>query len=149
MLHYTIDIIINRPKEQVFNYMTQLDNGDQLMDEVVASKNITGGPVGLGTRMTERVKFGPMGEELTWEITAFEANRLCTFETDGSFGRTKVSYLLEPAQGGTRVAAEVTIEIRGLFRLAQPVIQFSHMGNRKRYLAAIKKNLENDQGGAD
>ena len=100
MLFYKTAVAINRPKEQVFSYMTQLENGDQLMDEVLASKNITEGAVGLGTQMAERVKWGPAREDLIWEITAFEANRLCTFEADTSFGRTQVSYLFESNEGG-------------------------------------------------
>lgn len=148
MLFYKIAVAINRPADQVFKYMTQLDDAHELMDEVVATKNITGGPVGLGTQMTERVKWGPFGEDLIWEITAFESNRLCTFEADTSFGRTQVSYLFEASEGVTRVAAEVRIQLKGVYRLAQPAIRFSHMSNRKRYLATIKRNLESELGGS-
>ena len=64
--------------------MTALDDIDQLMDEVVDSQKVTDGPVGLGTRMTESVKQGPAREDIIWEITAFEVNRLCTFEANTS-----------------------------------------------------------------
>lgn len=144
MLHYKIDIIINRPVDQVFQFMTALDDIDQLMDEVVDSQKVTAGPVGLGTRMTESVKQGPAREDIIWEITAFEVNRLCTFEANTSLGRTEVSYMFEPAEDGTRVAAEVTILMTGCIRVVQPFVQFFHRRNRQRYLAQIKYQLENN-----
>ena len=114
MLHFTTAININRPEDQVFKCMTQLDNTHQFMDEVVASRKVTDGPVGLGTLLTESVKWGPTRADLTWEITAFEANRLCTFEGDTSFGRTQVSYMFEENEGGTRVTAEVSAQLTGV-----------------------------------
>lgn len=142
MLHYKIGINITRPVDQVFEYMTQLDNIHQLMDEVSVSQKVTDGPVGLGTQMTERLKLGPAREDITWEITAFEENKLCTFEGDTSFGRTQVSYTFEQTKGGTRVTAEVRAQMKGLFRFVRPMVQFFHRRNRQKYLAKIKRTLE-------
>lgn len=142
MLHYKIGVNINRPVARVFEYMTQLDNIHQLMDEVVVSQRVTDGPVGLGTRMTESLKLGPAREDITWEITAFEENKLCTFVGDTSFGRTQVSYMFEQTKGGTRVTAEVRAQMKGLFRFFRSIVQFFHRRNRQKYLAKIKRTLE-------
>lgn len=149
MLHYKIGININRPVDQVFEFMTQLDNIHQLMDEVVVSQRVTDGPVGLGTLMTESLKLGPAREDITWEITAFEENKLCTFEGDTSFGRTQVSYMFEQTKCGTRVTAEVRTQMKGLFLFLRPFIQFFHRRNRQKYLAKIKRTLESGLDGVD
>lgn len=97
MLHYATNINIERPVNRVLKYMTQLDNTHQLMDEVEASWIVTDGPggsAGLGTLMTESLRKGPFRADLTWEIMAFEVDRLCTFDGDSSFVRTQVSCFL-------------------------------------------------------
>ena len=83
MVHYNTSILINRPVDQVFDFMTQIDNNEELAEDVVASWKLTDGPVGLGTQMTERVRVGLAQADLTWEITAFD--RFTTQEVTASF----------------------------------------------------------------
>jgi hypothetical protein len=146
MLHYETSIVIKRPVDQVFSYMTQIDNNEELAEDVMASWKLTEGPVGLGTMMTERVKVGLIQADIVWEITAFDINRLCTFEGETSIGRTLTSYRFQSAAGDTQVSAEVRVKLIGLLRLARPIVQFLHMRNRKRYLAMAKNKIENGQG---
>ena len=145
MVHYNTSILINRPVDQVFDFMTQIDNNEELAEDVVASWKLTDGPVGLGTQMTERVRVGLAQADLTWEITAFELNSLCTYEGDTSIGRTKTSYLFDETGGRSRVTADVYIQLSGLYRIVKPIVKYFHARNRKRYLATIKKKLENGQ----
>jgi hypothetical protein len=122
--------------------MIQFDNAAQWADQVAASGKITEGPVGVGTRLTEQVKTGPFSEELTWEITAFEPNQLVRFEADNTLGKTQVSYMFETDESGTKLAAEVSIQLKGFYRYARPVVQYLHRRNREGYLAKIKRVLE-------
>jgi len=126
--------------------MIQFDEADQWADQVAASVKITDGPVGVGTRLTERVKTGPFSEELTWEITAFEPNRLVRFEADNALGRSQVSYLFDEAEDGTKLTAEVYIQLKGFYRCFRPVVHYLHQRNREGYLAKTKRILEDSVG---
>ena len=142
MLHYKTSVNINRPVDQVFEYVTHIENSSQWGDAVVDAWQETDGPMGVGTIVTEKVKMGPVFSELSWEITAFEPNKLCTFEGDSELGKSQTAYIFETAESGTRLTVEVNTQLSGIYRYLRPFIQFTHKRNRKNSLMGIKKILE-------
>jgi hypothetical protein len=146
MLHYKTSVTISRPVDQVFEYVTQIENSSQWGDAVVDAWQETDGPIGLGTIVTERVKMGPVFSELSWEITAFETNRLCVFEGVSELGSSRTSYIFEAVEDGTRLIVEVSTQLTGIYRYIKLVIQFTHKRNRKASLEAIKKIIEQNAG---
>jgi uncharacterized protein YndB with AHSA1/START domain len=142
MLHYKTSVIIHRPVDQVFDYVTNIENSSQWGDAVVDAWQETDGPMGAGTIVTERVKMGPVTSDLSWEITAFEPNRLCVYEGESELGRSRTAYIFEALGDDTRLAVEVTVEQSGIYRFLKPFIQFSHKRNRLNSLKAIKAILE-------
>lgn len=146
MLHYRTSVDINRPVDQVFEYVTRIENSSQWGDAVVDAWQESDGPLGAGTIVTEKVRMGPVFSELSWEITAFERNRLCVFEGESDLGRSKTAYIFDATEQGTRLTVEVNTGLSGIYRYLKPIIRFTHKRNRQSSLVAIKTILEQSPG---
>lgn len=142
MLHYKTSVDINRPVGQVFAYVTDVEQGSQWGDAVAASWKVTAGPVGVGTIIKEKVKAGPVETELSWEITAYEPDQLCTYTGESELGRSETSYIFAAQGAGTRLTVEVNTQLTGMMKYFKPVIAFLHKRNRQNSLQTIKANLE-------
>lgn len=145
-MHYDTHVTIGQPVERVFQFIIDIENSSKWGDAVVDAWQVTDGPLGVGSLVTERVKMGPVISELTWEITAFEANHLCAFEGSSELGKSVTTYILDPVDNGTRLTVDVKVSLSGWSRLIRPIIQYSHKKNRRASLAAIKKILEQEYG---
>lgn len=63
---------VQRPQDEAFAYTADFSNIQDWDPGVVASRKVTEGPVGLGTRFELDVKFGTGTTPMTYEITEFE-----------------------------------------------------------------------------
>jgi uncharacterized protein YndB with AHSA1/START domain len=62
-------IEIDRPPEDVFAYLEQLERHGEWQAEIVSTKIETDGPVAVGTRVREFRKIGGREQDATYEIT--------------------------------------------------------------------------------
>jgi uncharacterized protein YndB with AHSA1/START domain len=111
-------LILSRPIEDAYRFLTEAEQEtDWRRPYVLASRKLTEGPVGVGTRFETVNRFWGKRETVVTEITAKEPPTLLswkqvnkgTFVTDGS-------YRLEPTNGGTRFTLDLTGQGRGLFK---------------------------------
>jgi carbon monoxide dehydrogenase subunit G len=113
-------VIIRRPVEEVFAFLADFENVPRWNYAIVETKKVSPGPVGVGTtyRQTRSV---PRRSEEGFEVTVFEpARRLKVQGQIGPF-RARVSYLLEPTGGGTRLTNAVDLGSSGLLTLVAPL----------------------------
>jgi uncharacterized protein YndB with AHSA1/START domain len=111
-------IVLDKPIEDVYRFLTEArQETDWRRPYVLASRTLTDGPVGVGSRFETVNRFWGKKETVVTEITAVEPPTLLswkqvnkgTFVADGS-------YRLEPENGGTRFTLELVGEGRGLFK---------------------------------
>ena len=102
-------VLINRPIEEIFSYVTNPENEVKWQGQLVEARLTSEGPMSVGTTGVEvRKIMGGIRMETAWECTEFETNRAMSFKsTSGpmpiaggyTFGRrdygTKVSLTLE------------------------------------------------------
>jgi uncharacterized protein YndB with AHSA1/START domain len=78
----------------------------QLERWVTAHDSVSGagpGPVAEGDSFTQKLRLAGKGFEVEWRVVEADAPRLARWEGDGPAGSTaRVSYRLEPEDGGTR-----------------------------------------------
>ena len=65
-------VVINRPTEEVFAFVTDIEKLPQWMSELVEAKQTSEGPMGVGTTMSAVAS--PLGRraESTQEVTEYE-----------------------------------------------------------------------------
>src|SRR5689334_21006017 len=102
MIQHEVTIHLNRPVEQVFAFLMDINQQPTWQSNLIKSEQLTQGPLGLGSRFREVRRMGKRESEIQGEITAFEPNK--RFETKTmTKPQAMVSYSFAPEQGGTRL----------------------------------------------
>jgi uncharacterized protein YndB with AHSA1/START domain len=143
MIHYASDVTISRPASEVFPYLIEREK--QALWSDVPMTPLTEGPLRVGSRMRLTFGKGPLRASLTLEIAALEPGQRVAFKTvsDGGIQWTGEYRLTATADGaGTALGQEGTLEFRGLWRLAEPLIGSEIRGGEIAELERLKAVLE-------
>ena len=126
---FELSIVINRPTEEVFAVLANLENDVKWRREWIEAKNTSEGPLGVGATFRLVSKFLGRRIEVEYEVTEYEPNRITAWKAVSGplpliFRRT-----FERVEGGTRVTIRYEGELRGFFKLAGPLVV--SMGKRQ------------------
>jgi uncharacterized membrane protein len=142
VIRFELGVVIDRPVEKVFAYLTDVRN----LPDWQASAEEAGwegdGAVGVGSRMRERRLFMGRTIESTLEVTAFEPDRLFELEAAGGPIPLRVRHELEPADGSTRVRVAAEGKPGGLFKLAERMVAKQAERQFTRDFERLKEILE-------
>ena len=126
---FELSIVINQPIEEVFGFLTNLENDLKWRSEWVNAKNTSGGPLSVGA--TFRLSSELLGRQIptVYEVIEYEPNQVAAWKAVSgplplTFRRT-----FERVEGGTRVTIRYEAEIRGFLKLAGPLV--ARMGKRQ------------------
>ena len=129
-------VVIDRPIEDVFDFVGDQRNGPRWQAGLTEVRRLTDGPPGLGTRHTIVRTFLGRRMEADNEYIAFEPGKLITFRTTSGPMPLEASYLVEPAAGGTKLTSRIEMHAAGFVSLAEPLIA---RGLRREMNAALTK----------
>lgn len=134
------EIVIKCPRDDVFSFLADPENDPQWRSGVLDLKRVSGS--GMGARYAQTVK-GPGGRRVPAdiEITELTPGRTIAFQTVTGPVRPRGRYVLDAADGGTRVRFELEAEVRGVKRLIASMVQKT-MNNEVRQLEALKRVIE-------
>ena len=119
-------VVIARPPQEVFDFLSKFENIAVYDSSVTASEQVGGGPLGRGSRGRGTSKI--MGRRFDWtvEVVEFEPpRRMVSRSVEGKLNFT-VSFTLEPADGGTRVTQRIDADsgLGGIFgKVADPLVE--------------------------
>jgi uncharacterized protein YndB with AHSA1/START domain len=138
-----IEVVIERPVEEVFAYLADNANEVEWQSNLMESTLTSDGPVGVGA--TGRDIRRSMGMKVVneWECTAFEKNRMFAFAVSKPINFT-ASYRFDSAGEGTRVTMSAAPS--GFATVVWPLM--ASMG-RKQYAADFAKLKAVLEGSAD
>ena len=129
MFQVKVSIVINRPLEEVFSFLSNLENNLKWRSGMIKAEKISEGPIGVGT--TYRLINSLFGRQVEGEavITEYELNR--KYATMNKSGLPiKTQRMFESVEGGTRVTFSVETELGGgLFKLVEPLM--ASIGRRR------------------
>jgi uncharacterized protein YndB with AHSA1/START domain len=134
------EIVIARPREDVFAFLADPENDPQWRKGVLDLKRVSGS--GIGARYAQGVK-GPGGRRIPAdiEITELRQGELIAFQTLTGPVRPRGRYVLTAVDDGTRVHFELKAEVKGLKRLIGPMVQKT-MNNEVGQLEQLKRTVE-------
>ncbi|HYY80516.1 MAG TPA: SRPBCC family protein [Actinomycetes bacterium] len=122
MARFRQSVVINRPVEQVFAFISDLEN-DPPWSGAAEMRRTSPGPVGVGTTFQQRDRLLGRRLELTLRVVGYEPDRKVTVSTTSrrlSFSGTR---MVEPVgQGVTRVTFVGGGRAGGLGRPAEPLL---------------------------
>jgi hypothetical protein len=141
MLQVQVSIVINRSLEEVFGFLSNLENNLKWRSGMIEAKKTSAGPIGVGT--TYRMVNNFFGRRVVGEavVTEYELNRkYATVNKSGLPIKTRRAF--ERVGGGTRVTFSVETKLGGIFRLVEPLM--ASIGKRRLAAdaATVKKLIE-------
>ena len=142
MIHIEDSIVINRPINEVFAYISDLTNAPEWQTRLLEVRRTTTAPLGVGSQFTFVRKFLGRKLEATNEFTQYLPNEVVTFVTTSGPVSVEASYLLQTRAADTRVTCQMAMKVEGFSRLAEPLIAASVRREMSAEFAYLKDLLE-------
>lgn len=134
-------IVINRPVEAVWTYMTDFANVSVINPSAIEQRLTSEGPLQKGSTYVFVAQFLGRRFETNAELTEFEPNRKWAYKST-SRPASAGSYTLKPVAGGTKLTLSGETEIGGFFKLVEPMMAGMVKRNLETGLAKAKAVLE-------
>jgi uncharacterized membrane protein len=116
MIKHSIEI--NRPAEETFAYLDQLDRHGEWQSSLVSARVETDGPTRVGTRVVERRTVPGGARDIPYEITEHDPPRKSSFRGTAGPVRPVGTVTVEPVgQSGSRMTLEFDLEGHGIGKL--------------------------------
>ena len=129
MARFSGEILINRPVEQVFDYVADQRNELIYNARMLQSEKITAGPIGVGTRFRATARSGRRAVEMLIEITEYERARRLSSRTRMSSVDVNGGLTFDPVDGATRMSWSWEVSPKGPLRLLGPLV--ARLGRRQ------------------
>lgn len=144
MRTFEFSVFIDRPPQEVFDFMTNPDNAPQWQEGLISSEWITPEPAGVGSRKRGVTRF--MGREIgaEEEYTEWDRPRGYAFK-----GATRVSSFsgvtkFEARDDGTLVTLAGQVEVSGILKLAEGLLVRQVEKQDRGNFDTLKRVLEAD-----
>jgi uncharacterized membrane protein len=142
MERYELNTVINRPTEEVFAVLANLENDLKWRSEWVDTRKTSEGPIGIGTRFSLFAKAFGRRVETVYETIEYEPNRIAAWKAMSgplplTFRRT-----VERVEGGTHLIIIYEVEVRGFFKLVMSLIAGSVRRQHEGDLRKLKELME-------
>jgi uncharacterized membrane protein len=141
MLKIESTIVINRPVEEVFAVLSNLENSPKWSSAFLEVTKTSEGSIGVGTTWRAVQKAFGQRLESEVEVTEYEPNRMWTQKGKSPFP-VHVQATFESVDSGTRVNLRLEGEPGGFFKLAAPVVASMAKRQAEADLANLKDFME-------
>jgi uncharacterized protein YndB with AHSA1/START domain len=119
MVHIRTSIVIRRPQQETFDYLTDLRNAKEWATELVDvayDGDLRVGATGVDTRRRGSKEF-----LLPWTVTEYKRPERLVLEFGPPFPAS-AEFTFRPEPGGTRFTCDTNLRPRGLWRLLTPML---------------------------
>jgi carbon monoxide dehydrogenase subunit G len=122
MAKFEINLVINRPIEEVFGFISNAENLPLWRASALEIKRTSSEPFGIGSVFKARFSFlgRPFYGDLT--IIAHEPHEKYGTKVVGGPFPLEARYTLAPAERGTQLTLVIEGEPGGFFKLAEPLV---------------------------
>ena len=120
MLRIEGEIVIDRPVDEVFDFVADARNEPRYNPRMLRAEKLTPGPIGLGTRFRDEIKSMGQPAEITIEIVGYERPWRRTDSIHLSTMDIRGGLTLDPRSAGTRMQWSWELMPHGAFKLMTP-----------------------------
>jgi uncharacterized membrane protein len=139
---FELSIVINRPVEEVFGFLADLENDVKWRSEWVETKNTSGGSTGVGATFCLTGEFLGRRVPTIYEVIEYEPNRSAAWKTVSGPLPLKFRRTFERGAGSTRFTIKYEVELRGFFKLVMPFLAGSVKRQHAGDLRKVKELME-------
>lgn len=142
MTHITHSIIIARPVEEVFTFVTDLENDRYWWRTLSLTRKLTAGPVRLGTEFDQAAQVGWAKVRNHLRITDWQPPSQAVYRNESAQLAYTVVYTFTPEAGGTRYRLAADLEPKGLLKWLLPLTLRVLRGQLDSHFKGLKAYLE-------
>lgn len=142
MIDKTHSVTINRPVNEVFDYVADGSNEPEWHYDVKEVHRKSDGMYELGEKLRWVIKFPGGSDTYTSEVTALEPNRLIEITALEGMVLPVLTHTFQPEGNGTRYTRRVRFQPKGFLRVVAPLMGLLNNPN-KRWAENLKALLEN------
>ncbi len=126
---------------EAFAYLSDFSNAEEWDPGTVQAERLGDGQLGEGTEFRLVAAFLGRNTTLTYRIVEFDPPNAVTFRGENSTVVSLDRITFEPSDGGTRVLYDADLKLKGLLKLADPLLglAFNRIGDSA--LAGMRKAL--------
>jgi hypothetical protein len=132
MAQYVTTIESTRTPSEAFDYLAEFSRAAEWDPNVKEGSRLTSGPVGHGSSFRIVSSFLGRSVPLQYQVTAFEPARRVVLEADNFAVLSVDEITVEPSRTGSRVSYHADLRLKGILRLADPLLAlaFRRLGDR-------------------
>jgi uncharacterized protein YndB with AHSA1/START domain len=135
-------VVINRPVDQVFAYVSDLEN-DPPWTGAAELRRTSQGPIGVGTTYQQRDRILGRPLDLALEVVGYQPNHKITLKTTSGLLSFAGSRIFEPVgDAATRVTFTGGGRAHGVFKLAEPLLVAAGQRRLRTQFRNLKDLLE-------
>jgi carbon monoxide dehydrogenase subunit G len=145
MINLDLGILIDRPVQDVFAFVSNLNNMPKWNAAVVSLQQVTPGPIGVGSKFKSVGEM--MGRRIEGEVqvTAYEPDSKTGIQMHAGPVQVNLTITFKTVGTGTKVSLNAQGNPGGLFKLAEPVMAGRVKSLMEENLARLKSVLEKDR----
>jgi uncharacterized protein YndB with AHSA1/START domain len=134
-------IVINRPIEEVFAFLADIDNISRWVS-IENVKQTSSGPIGVGSTFSSTVHLAGQKLDANAEVTAYEPPHTFAFKASSGATQLESKFTLTPVNDTTQIAALAEGDPGPLGKLAGPFLNTLAKKQLESQLESLKKILE-------
>ncbi len=148
MIHINGDIVIDRPVEDVFDYVADECNEPSYNAQMRLAEKISDGPIGVGTQFRAEVVSGGRPVSMVIEFIEYERPRRLVSKTTMSSMDIAYTLTFKPVREGTRMRWSGEIQPHGMVKLMGPLVAWLGRRQELRIWTGLKGLLEGKEASA-
>jgi len=115
-------ILINRPVEEVWKFISNIENMPKWDRGVLEARQTSEGPMGVGSTVQVVRQFLGRRRIANFRVADVVPNRTVAIQAGGMGVSGNVRYTFEPVEGGTRMTSSAEVVLGGWLKLITPII---------------------------
>ena len=142
MYKFEKSVMINRPQQEVFDFVTNLANDSKWQSGIESVERTSDGPIRAGSTWRYKLKFMGRKLEADIELTSYDPPNQASVKSIGGPVPFENTYKFESKNGGTQMTFNGQAEIGGFFKMAEGLVGKQMEKQMDADGAALKKLLE-------
>jgi uncharacterized membrane protein len=141
-VRFSFTLEIDRPVDEVFAYVTNLENLPAWQGSAVEARQVSEGPMRVGAKLREVRKFLGRRIESELEVTEFEPGRKFSLKVMSGPLPYSVEHAFESFDARTRITVVGEGDAGGFFKVAEPMVVRAAKRQARGDFETLKKILE-------
>jgi hypothetical protein len=148
MAHYRASLEVQRPRAEIFAYLSDFSTTREWDPSVVEARRLNGDAVGEGTEFLLVAEFLGRRNELTYRIVEYDPPNAVTFLCENATVISRDRITFEPTADGARVTYDADLALKGAMRIADPLLALAFKRVGDRALDGLRRTLGSAPGPA-